>query len=274
MVTDTVATEATEFNTNRANSRAIIVDDEEPGRIMLRYALSAQKNWTILGEFSNVASACEFLSVHEVDVIFLDIQMPKESGIGLARSLSELDNPPLIIFVTAFNAHALEAFEVHALDYLLKPFNSLRFSQALARADEILTQRRGYAKALRSYVDSEEQNDRANPSHYLQQIIARSVGEMECVPIDEVLWMSSAGNYVELHLEKRVVLHRMTLGAMEKLINPQDFIRVHRTTLVRIDQCQQVKVVGDGSYSLTLVCGAEVAVSERHIEQVRGFFLT
>jgi two-component system LytT family response regulator len=257
-------------NTNRA----IIVDDEEPGRVMLRYALSAQKNWIILGEFSNVASAREFLNTHEVDVVFLDIQMPKENGIGLARSLSNLDKPPLIIFVTAFNAHAIEAFEVHALDYLLKPFNTFRFNQALGRADEILTQRRGYATALRSYVDSEEQtgNTAGGSDKYLQQIIARSVGEMECIPINEVLWMSSASNYVELHLEKRVVLHRMTLSAIEKLINPQDFIRVHRTTLVRIDQFQQIKVVGDGSYSLRLLCGAEVAVSERHIEQVRGYF--
>lgn len=254
--------------------RAIIVDDEEPGRIMLRYALSAQKNWVILGEFSNVANAREFLNSHEVDVIFLDIQMPKETGIGLARSLSNLEDPPLIIFVTAFNAHAIEAFEVHALDYLLKPFNTLRFTQALARADEILTQRRGYAKVLRSYVDSEEQANCKNSdnNNYLQQIIVRSVGEMECIPINEVLWMSSASNYVELHLENRVVLHRMTLSAIEKLINPQEFIRVHRTALVRIDQIQQIKVVGDGSYSLRLHCGAEVAVSERHIEQVRGFF--
>lgn len=260
------------MDTIRANIHAIIVDDEEPGRIMLRYALAAQKKWTILGEFSNVAAAREFLNSHEVDVIFLDIQMPKENGIGLARSLSNLDNPPLVIFVTAYNAHAIEAFEVHALDYLLKPVNSLRFTQALSRADEILRQRHGYAKVLRSYVNSEDQARDNSVSNYLQQIVARSVGEMECIPIAEVLWLSSASNYVELHLAKRVVLHRMTLSAIEKLVSPKEFVRVHRTTLVRIDQFQKIKVVGDGSHSLTLVCGAEVAVSERHIEQVRSFF--
>ena len=255
------------------NIRTIIVDDEEAGRIMLRYALAVQKHWTILGEFGDVATAREFLSANEVDVIFLDIQMPKENGIALARNLSNLEDPPLIIFVTAFNTHAIEAFEVHALDYLLKPINSLRFTQALKRADEILTQRRGYAQVLRSYVANEERAQEQT-SNYLQQIVVRSVGEMECVPIAEVLWMSSASNYVELHLAKRVLLHRMTLGAIEKLINPQEFIRVHRSALVRIDQFQQIKVVGDGSYSLTLICGAEVAVSERYIEQVRSFFKT
>lgn len=255
-----------------AHIRSIIVDDEEPGRIMLRHALSAQKNWTNLGEFSNVATAREFLNSHDVDVIFLDIQMPMENGIGLARSLSKLENPPLIIFVTAYNAHAIEAFEVHALDYLLKPVNSVRFIQALSRADEILRQRRGYAKVLRSYADSESQRHDKSASNYLQQIVARSVGEMECIPIAEVLWISSASNYVELHLARRVVLHRMPLGAIEKCLNPQDFIRVHRSTLVRTGQLQHLKVVGDGSYTLTLACGAEVAVSERHIQQVRGFF--
>ncbi len=260
------------MDNSRAQIRSIIVDDEEPGRIMLRYALAAQKNWSILGEFGNVATAREFLNSHEVDVIFLDIQMPKENGIGLARSLSQQDNPPLIIFVTAYNAHAIEAFEVHALDYLLKPFNSLRFTQALSRADEILRQRRGYAKVLCSYADSENQKHDKSASNYLQQIVARSVGEMECIPIAEVLWVSSASNYVELHLAKRVVLHRMPLGALEKLINPQEFIRVHRSAIVRIDQLQHLKIVGDGAYTLTLVCGAEVAVSERHIQPLRGFF--
>ena len=255
------------------NIRTIIVDDEEAGRIMLRYALAAQKNWTILGEFDNVENAREFLSENDVDVIFLDIQMPKENGIAPARSLSNLENPPLIIFVTAFNTHAIEAFEVHALDYLLKPINSLRFTLALKRADEILRQRRGYAQVLCSYVASEERAQ-DQTCNFLQQIVVRSVGEMECVLIAEVLWMSSASNYVELHLAKRVLLHRMTLGAIEKLINPQEFIRVHRSALVRIDQFQQIKVVGDGSYSLTLICGAEVAVSERNIEQVRSFFKT
>lgn len=253
---------------------ALIVDDEEPGRVMLRYALSAQKNWSILGEFSDVASARVYLGMHEVDVVFLDIQMPKENGIGLARSLSQLEKPPLIIFVTAFNTHAIEAFEVHALDYLLKPFNTLRFTQALARAIEILTERRGYAEALRMYVASEDQADKPAICHkpYLQQIIVRSVGEMECIPVSEVLWISSASNYVELHLEKRVVLHRMPLSAIEKCIDPKEFIRVHRSALVRIDQIQQIKTVGDGTYSLTLICGAQIAVSERHIQQVRACF--
>lgn len=260
--------------TNGSPIRAMIVDDEESGRIVLRYSLAARGDWLIVGEFSSTASAREFLLTSEVDVIFLDIQMPVETGLGLARSISQMARPPLIIFVTAYNAHAIEAFEVHALDYLLKPVSPMRLSQALGRADEILTQRRGYAQVLSHFVDKEEGARGGNSPErkYLQQIVARSVGEMECVPICKVLWIASASNYVELHLEKRVVLHRMTLTSLEQLLDPANFMRVHRSAIVRIDQLQQLRVVGDGSYLLTLICGAEVAVSERYVDKVRTYF--
>lgn len=245
-------------------NRVIIVDDEEPGRIMLRYALQEHANWQIEAEFSNVADARAYLQTNTVDVVFLDIQMPKETGLGLARSISTMAHAPLIIFVTAYHAHAIEAFEVHALDYVLKPFNGTRFEQAIARATEMLDQRRGYAAALSRYVLTQE-----NTPSYLQQVVVRSVGEMECIKLDDVFWIASASNYVELHLVQRVVLHRLPLSNLEKLISPKEFMRVHRSTIVRIDQLQSISVVGDGTYSLKLFCGAEVAVSEKYIEQVR-----
>ena len=258
--------------------RAIIVDDEEPGRIMLRYALKNFLDWQVAGEFNNVASARAYLESNQVDVVFLDIQMPKENGIALARSLSQYEQPPLIIFVTAYNTHAIEAFELHALDYLLKPFNSTRFAQAIERAGEILAQRRGYAKALQSFVAAEDQaqvlTQSEGKTHYPQQVIVRSVGDMECVLLEQVQWISSASNYVELHLGKRAVMHRITLSNLENVLDPAQFVRVHRSAIVRIDQMQQLSVLGDGIYSLKLFCGDEVAVSERHIESVRSLFST
>lgn len=264
--------------------RAILVDDEDPGRIAMRYALSKYVNWQIVNEFTNAASARSFLQANTVDVVFLDIQMPKENGISLARSISTMANPPLIIFVTAYNAHAVDAFEVHALDYLLKPFNPRRFAEALQRAEEMLEQRRGYREALSLFVanagkfESTLNNDTALEQEvaaevdYLEQVIVRSVGEMECVRLADVLWISSASNYVELHLSKRVVLHRMTLTELEKRLNPKEFMRVHRTAIVRTNQMQQVRVAGDGVYQLALFNGDEVPVSERYIAQVRAHF--
>jgi two-component system LytT family response regulator len=255
-----------------AINRVIIVDDEEPGRVMLRYSLSAHPDWQVAGEFSDVASARAFLEQQMVDVVFLDIQMPRENGISLARSLSELAQPPLIIFVTAYNQHAVEAFEVHALDYVLKPFNASRLRQALARAGEILNQRRGYAHALRSFVEADALAHSSQPQPFLKQVIVRSVGEMECVRLEQVHWISSASNYIELHLADRVVLHRMTLSQIEQCVDPRHFMRVHRTVIVRIDQMRRLNVIGDGAFNLTLFCGADVAVSERHVDNVRACF--
>lgn len=269
---------------NTTIHRAILVDDEDPGRITLRYALSKHADWSIAAEFSNAASAREFLQQNQVDVVFLDIQMPKENGISLARSISTMDNPPLIIFVTAYNAHAVDAFEVHALDYLLKPFNPRRFAEALQRAEEMLEQRRGYREALSLFVSQAGPLERSlhKPSNiaepaipvpeYLEQVIVRSVGEMECVKLHDVLWISSASNYVELHLPKRIVLHRITLTEIEKKLNPNEFMRVHRTAIVRTKEMQQVRVAGDGVYQLLLFNGDEVPVSERYIAQVREHF--
>ena len=270
--------------TNSTTHRTILVDDEDPGRITLRYALSKHASWEIVDEFSNAASAREFLQDNQVDVVFLDIQMPKENGISLARSISTMPDPPLIIFVTAYNAHAVDAFEVHALDYLLKPFNPRRFAEALKRAEEMLEQRRGYHEALKIFVTNSEKLEtnlngtptNSESSHtapeYLEQVIVRSVGEMECVKLSDVLWISSASNYVELHLPKRVVLHRITLTELEKRINPKEFMRVHRTAIVRTNQMHQVRVAGDGVYQLALFNGDEVPVSERYIAQVRAHF--
>ncbi|MBC3882683.1 response regulator transcription factor [Undibacterium sp. LX40W] len=252
--------------------RAIIVDDEESGRITLSYALRKHSQWQVQAEFGNAGSARDYLLQHPVDVVFLDIQMPKENGISLARSISAMEHPPLVIFVTAYNAHAVDAFEVHALDYLLKPFNPRRFNEALERASEMLAQRNGYRAALSQFVETQH---RPMPApDYLEQVIVRSVGEMECVKLTDVLWVSSASNYVELHLPHRVVLHRMTLSEMEKRLNPEEFMRVHRTAIVRTKQMQQVRVAGDGVYQLALFGGGEVPVSERYIDAVRSHFQT
>ncbi|NVD97738.1 LytTR family DNA-binding domain-containing protein [Massilia sp. BJB1822] len=113
--------------------RVLIVDDEEPGRINLRFALAAHASWEIAGECADVAQARAFLAAQTVDVVFLDIRMPHESGLALAHDLAQQPAPPLVIFVTAYDNHAMEAFRVHALDYLLKPLDDADLEKALAR---------------------------------------------------------------------------------------------------------------------------------------------
>jgi len=249
----------------------LIVDDEAPGRINLRLAMDAHPGWTLAAECASAAAARAALAARpadtQVQVIFLDIRMPGEDGLALARELARRPEPPLVIFVTAFSAHAIDAFDVHALDYLLKPASDARLAQAVERAEALLRhgQRAAYGNALRSYIEGS-----SDDAAWLDRISVRSVGRVEQVRVDDILWVEAAGNYVNLCLAARQVLHRMPLSRLETLLDPGVFVRVHRGTIVRRDQIGTLATVGDGSYRLTLRCAAQVAVSERYVGALRA----
>jgi two-component system, LytTR family, response regulator len=248
--------------------RYLIVDDEAPSRANLRLALAAHPDWLLAAECDGTAAARVALAVQDIDVIFLDIQMPAESGLVLAREISRLPAPPLIVFVTAYSEHAIDAFDVHALDYLLKPLNDARLSQAVERIGAMLGQRQreAYGAALRDYVDADAHQVKAG----LERINVRSVGRIEQILVADIVWVESAGNYVELHLAGRTVLHRITLNRLETLLAPDDFLRVHRGVIVRRSEIARLDAVGDGGYRLTLRCGAAVAVSERYLGALKA----
>ena len=245
------------------NIRALIVDDEEPARVNLRCALADYPGWLVVDECAGVACANRVLAEGEVDVVFLDIQMPADSGLVLARSLAASANPPLVIFVTAHNVFAVDAFEVHALDYLLKPLNDERLAGAIARAALMLEQRQraGYGQALRAYV--------ADAGQYLHQLSVKSVGRIECVRLADVRWIEASGNYVMLHQDGRSIMHRTPLGALAKRLDPACFMQVHRSVIVRVDQLHTLDAVGDGTFRLGLKCGDAVGASERYAAQIR-----
>ncbi|WP_338765331.1 LytTR family DNA-binding domain-containing protein [Massilia sp. METH4] len=243
--------------------RYLIVDDEEPGRANLRMALADHPGWELAAECDGNAQARACLARHDVDVIFLDVQMPREPGLALARELSRLREPPLIVFVTAFSEHAIDAFEVHALDYLLKPLDDARLAQAVERAAAMLRQRQreAYGTALR---------DHAEAATYPERIGVRSVGRIEQVLVADILWMEAAGNYVELRLPGRTVLHRITLNRLEALLDPALFLRVHRGAIVRRDQIGSLVTGGEGSHKLMLRCGGVVPVSASYLAALKA----
>lgn len=230
--------------------RYAIVDDELPGRRNLRLALAAWPDWVLAAECEGAAAARAALGAGDIDVVFLDIQMPAESGLVLARDISRLREPPLVVFVTAHGEHAIDAFEVHALDYLLKPLSDARLAQAVERAAAMLGQRQreAYGAALRDYVDAGDGTAAGTVDH----LHVRSVGRIERIGIEEILWVGSAGNYAELHLAARTVLHRITLNRLEALLGPGQFLRVHRGAIVRRDQIARLESSGDGGHRLLL----------------------
>lgn len=240
-----------------------IVDDEEPGRNNLRLAMEAHPGWRLAFEADSAARAREGLAGWHIDLLFLDIQMPRESGLLLARELARLVEPPLVVFVTAHNTYAIEAFEVHALDYLLKPLDDARLAQAVERAALLLAgrQRGAYGRALQAYAEG--------PA-YLAQISVRSVGRIDQVRVADILWCEAQGNYVALHTAAGSPLHRVALSRLEEHLDPAQFTRVHRGAIVRRGQAAGLSVVGDGSYLLRLRCGVEVPVSERYVGAVRA----
>lgn len=251
--------------------QALIVDDEPLARANLRHALAAHPRWQVVGECENTTQAREALARVPAQVVFLDVQMPKESGLGLARTLSAMNEPPIVVFVTAFDTFAVGAFELHALDYLLKPFDDERLAQALARAEQMLTlrARAAYGQALLGYL-ADSPDPASGNVPWLTRISIRSIGRIESIQAREVRWMSAAGNYVELHLGDRTVLHRVTISQLERRLDPAVFLRVHRSTIVRRDECEALQVDGDSVYSLRLRSGGSVSVSSRYVKGVRA----
>jgi two-component system LytT family response regulator len=237
--------------------RVLVVDDEAHARINLRLALQALPGWQVAGECASASAARAFLAEASADIVLLDVQMPVETGLDLARELSCRDQPPLVIFVTAHRGHALDAFDVHALDYLVKPVNEERLRQALERAGALLRQRAAYTAALRQFV---------TPAlGYWREVTVRSVGRMDRVALADVRWIETAGNYVELHLAERTFLHRTTLAELERYLDPAEFLRIHRRVLVRRGLLKSLRQITDGGYVVSLADGAELPVSERYV---------
>ncbi len=243
--------------------RYAIVDDEEPGRTNLRLAMQAHPGWQLAFEADSATRAREALAAQRIDLLFLDIQMPRESGLLLARELGRLVEPPLVVFVTAHSAHAIEAFEVHALDYLLKPLNDARLAQAVERAGLMLAarQRGAYGRALHAYAEG--------PA-YLEQISVRSVGRIDQVRVADILW-----------LRRRAITWRCIRRRGRRCTGWRS--AASRRTWIRRSSCACTAVPSCGARRpracawratgvmlLRLRCGAEVPVSERYVAAVRA----
>lgn len=253
---------------------ALIVDDEALARRNLELALAEHRAWRCVGSCASAAEARVALQQQSVDLLLLDIQMPRQNGLSLAAELVREPKPPLIVFVTAYDEHALAAFDVYALDYLLKPFDDARFAAMLQRADQwlCLQQASLYTQSLNGFLDDQSRRQTGQAPAALQHITVRSVGQIERIDIGDVDWIGAAGNYVELHLGTRCVLHRSTLAALEERLPPGEFLRVHRTTLVRRRLISALAVTGDSTYALTLKTGQTLPVSERCVKAVRELF--
>ncbi|MCV2353457.1 LytTR family DNA-binding domain-containing protein [Paucibacter sp. B2R-40] len=251
--------------------RALVVDDEELGRRNLCLALAEHAHWEVVAQAPSMAAAQEALRAQpDIEVVFLDIRMPYGSGLELAQVLAQQEQPPWIVFVTAFDEHAIEAFDLHALDYLLKPFSNRRLAKALAHVEQMvrLRQQVAFAGALRSYVEDAQRSPQAG-KNYWKTLSVRSVGRIDAVSLDEVLRIEAQGNYAALHLPTRQLLFRASMTRLEQHLDPAVFLRVHRGTIVRREQALSLLSMPSGSYELRMRDGSRVAVSERYVTAVK-----
>lgn len=262
---------------------ALIVDDEALARSNLQLALAEHPQWRCVGACASAAEARVALAQREVDLLLLDIQMPRQNGLAFAAELAQQPSSqtPLVVFVTAYDEHALSAFDVFALDYLLKPFDDQRFAAMLGRAEQWLSLQQGaalQAEAVQAFVREQQSRAAGEGMPELPFLSVRSVGRVERIAVADIEWISAAGNYVELHLAPtasaaaRVVLHRSTLAALEERLPRGQFQRVHRTALVRPETFASLAVTGDSTYALSLRSGEVVPVSERFVKEVRARF--
>ncbi|MEN1727973.1 MAG: response regulator transcription factor [Pseudomonadota bacterium] len=238
--------------------RAVVIDDEALARVNVSRALAAVSSWQLVGEFESAEIARRRLPELQVDVVFLDIKMPGQSGVTFASELQERPNPPLIVFVTAFDDYALQAFELFAFDYLLKPFNNERLRATIDRIEACLAHDESLASIRYS------QSRYRQPGQRLDQLIVRSVGSIRIIKIDAVRWFRASGNYVEVGHEDGVHLQRVQLSFLEKHLDPNVFLRIHRSSVVRLSEIREVEPGPDDSGTVILADGSQHAFSSRY----------
>ncbi len=240
-----------------ATIRVIIVDDEPLARDRVRTLLGKHKDIEIVAEAGDGKSALKKIQIEKPDLVFLDIQMPAMTGFEVVEALPESERPA-IIFVTAYDQYAISAFEIHALDYLLKPFDSERFQSALARAKEQIEH--GQLQELHSKITKLlARQTEAAPD----RLIIKESGRIQFLAISDIDWVESSGNYVNIHAGKEAHLFRATMKEMEERLDGNRFKRIHRNCIVNVDKIKELRQTSDGEYMAVLNTGKELPVSRR-----------
>lgn len=239
------------MNTMRSEGRRVlIVDDELPARRLLVEYLRPHADWTVVGEAADGLEAVRLAAELRPDLILLDVQMPRLDGF---EALSSFDPGIAVIFTTAFDQYALRAFDVHAVDYLLKPLSQARFDEALARA----TTRLG---ARRAFSDQDLLRTARPEGGYPERLVARDGGSMTIVQVDDVDYFQGQDDYVEVFFRGRSCLLSQTLRSLEEALNPQQFVRIHRSYLLNVHRLERVEP-GPSGRSAVLSGGATLPIS-------------
>lgn len=242
----------------------LIVDDEPLARRGVMLRLQSHSDFEVVGECSNGQDAIHFITNNKPDLVFLDIQMPVMNGIEVMRSLNP-EALPFVIFLTAFDQYVMRAFEVHAIDYLLKPVDDARFNASLNHARRILgaQQAATYSRRLQAAL-----NKKPEPEPFRQ--LAIRVGRLvRFVSISDIDWIEAQGDYAEIHVGARTHLIRESLNTLAERLDPEDFLRIHRSAIVRLNRIAGVVSLPNRDCTVTLHNGTSLRVSRSYSHHLR-----
>ncbi len=238
--------------------KCIVCDDEYLGRQNIKQALLSFPEWEIVAQLESGRNLPAMLDRWQPDIVFLDIRMPGKNGIDLMRDIVSRANPPEIIFITAFDQYAIQAFELYALDYILKPFDEQRFAQSIQRAKKVIEHK----------INQGPQAGSNESRRYLTRIFIPSISKIEIVDLGGVYAFISNGNYVDILLERTKLLYRCSMKQLEQNLNPNVFIRCHRSSIVRADKVKDLIFLGEAKYEIVLSNNIKVKMSDTYKDSV------
>ncbi|HEY0018598.1 MAG TPA: LytTR family DNA-binding domain-containing protein [Longimicrobium sp.] len=255
----------------------VVVDDEPLARRRLARLLEADGAVEVVAVCATGRDAVRAVRQHKPDLLFLDVQMPEMDGFGVLRELG--DGPlPQVVFVTAYDQYAIQAFEVHALDYLLKPYTPARLGAAVQRAlKQLQAPPAAPAERLAELLEHLERERRALDARLsgappapgpTTRVMVKQGERMFFVPVERIDWLEAEGNYVRLHCGKEAHLVRATLSGMEEQLDPRRFTRIHRGTIVNLDRVKEVRPWFAGDYMVKLHDGGELRLSRRYRDRL------
>jgi two-component system, LytTR family, response regulator len=264
------------------NLRVLIVDDEALGRQRVEDLLRHEEGVEIAGFADNGDSAVEAIRTLKPDLVFLDVQMPRRTGLEVVRDIGPENMPPTI-FVTAYDRYALDAFDVAAVDYLVKPFDDERFEQAFRRARKMigLTELGKLSDRLRTVLNAGTAPAAAPvvpplaapgalsdsvATGYLERIAVEMRGQVRVVPVVTIEYIAASGPYAEIHVGERTYIIRERMQTLEERLDPTHFFRIHRSVIVKLDQIETLLREAGGDYAVQLRCGARLSVSRNRVE--------
>lgn len=236
--------------------------------------LAREADIEIIGEAGNGREAIESIKQLQPDLLFIDIQIPEGDGFAVLEQIGDEGLPPAIIFVTAYDRYAIRAFDFHALDYLLKPYTGERFRRAVERARALIQQARASdnaANPLDERLISLLAHLKSEPK-YLERLMIKTSGRVFFLRADEIDWIESEGNYVRLHAGREAHLLRETMNRLASRLDPEKFIRIHRSTLVHIERIKELQPMFGGEYTVILRDGTQLTLSRSHRDKLLELF--